>query len=107
MLARGILLSRFRDAVAGDFRRGSAAPSVVAQGPEVLVVGVVVVQGSATAPEVAVGLVRPLLRAVPGQPGVRRRREGAEWEVGAEEVEGAVDDERMEVKAGSCRTECG
>ena len=57
---------------------------------------------------VAVGLVRPPLRAVPGQPGVRRRREGAEWEVGAEEVEGAVDDERMEVTAGSSgRTERG
>ena len=72
-----------------------------------MVVGVVVVQGSTTAPEVAVGLVRPPLRAVPGQLGVRRRREGAEWEVGVEEVEGAVDDERMEVTAGSCRTERG
>jgi hypothetical protein len=33
--------------------------------------------------------------------------EAEPWEVGVEEVEGAVDDERMEVTAGSCRTERG
>ena len=68
---------RFRDDVAGDFRRCPPAPSVVARGPEVLAVGVVAVQWSTITPEeVAVGLVRLPLCAVPGQPGVRRRREG-------------------------------
>ena len=72
-----------------------------------MAVGVVAVQWSTITPEeVAVGLVRLPLCAVPGQPGVRRRSEGVRCEVGVEEVAGAVD-ELVEVPAGSGRTERG